>query len=331
MTTTRWKLVSRPHLGLANRISALITRKAWSDPDSLPDFRATSKVLVACDYSGDAKHYRFRSLSVLIADACELELWDRLRTRLRRECFREPRRIAFKSIRERQRAAALVPFLRAANTLPGILFTLLVDKHIPTVFRCDHELDESGRLLVDRLQGFDPVTRERLFLLAHCLGLLFNGLTHPRQDVLIISDEDSVFANDSRHRLVCSVLERIISNYLSHTLGRVQVCTTKSDTGRLDLEDLTSIPDLAGGALTECAGVRDGRGGLIPGVLRPIDRSQSRKMQAVVGWYAESWHPLKRIAVLLENAAEDRIVARMVNVLSERPIPAYDWRRDDTQ
>lgn len=331
MTDIRWKSLNRPDLGIANRISALFARRAWSAPDCLPRFRDTKQLIIACDYSGDAKQYNFRSQTFLMVDGGALWHWDRLRLRLRADCFKEPRRISFKNVTERQRAAALVPFLRAANTLPGVLFTLLVDKRIGSVFQADDKLDDYGASLWRRLEPVDVRSRERLFLLVHSVGLLLNGFSYAGQDVLIVSDEDAMFANDERHRLACELLACVGSHYLTHTLGRLQVCTTRSDTGRLDLEDLTAIPDLAGGALSECAGVHDGRGGFTPGILRPVDRSQSEKARAILAWYAEGWHPLKRIGVLLEKAPEDRIIVRLLNVVPEAAIPEYDWRQEDAQ
>ena len=246
MTNIRWKSLNRPDLGIANRISALFARRAWSAPDCLPRFRDTKQLIIACDYSGDAKQYNFRSQTFLMVDGGALWHWDRLRLRLRADCFKEPRRISFKNVTERQRAAALVPFLRAANTLPGVLFTLLVDKRIGSVFQADDKLDDYGASLWRRLEPVDVRSRERLFLLAHSVGLLLSGFSSAGQDVLIISDEDAMFANDQRHRLACELLACVGSHYLTHTLGRLQVCTTRSDTGRLDLEDLAAIPDLEG-------------------------------------------------------------------------------------
>ncbi len=326
--STGWKALHRPELGLANSVSDCIARRSWAVPGSLPDFRKSDRLVVACDYSGEPKSYRYRSISVLIADGRALWVWDALRSQLRGECFREQRRIGFKNVTERQRSAALVPFLRAANTIPGLLFTLLIDKQISTLFRQEDELDGTGANLFERCQALDPISRERFFQLSHMVGISLHGLSHPAQDILVVTDEDSIVANESRLRLLCEAMARITSNYLTHTLGRLQVCTTKSDTGRLDLEDLTAIPDLAGGSITECAGLRDERGGLTPGVLRPLDQTLSKKTRAISAWYAEYWHPLKRVSVLLDSLPDDGICARLLDIQPEAPIKEYDWRND---
>ncbi len=139
---TIWRPLARPDFGVANAISARLNLEEWRQPGFLTAVNRGPTLLVVSDYGGDHKECRFLSYSFLLADLTYLWHWDDERTRLRRDVLRDGRRLSYHRIQsDQQRARALVPFLRAANSIPGLLITFLVDKRIQTIFASDGDDD----------------------------------------------------------------------------------------------------------------------------------------------------------------------------------------------
>ncbi len=76
---------------------------------------------------------------------------------------------------------------------------------------------------------------------------------------------------------------------------------THSDTGKRDLEDLVSIPDLAAGAI--CQVLNESRSaGLFPvqGEISPMAGDASTKIQRLMNWFSDRRSNLKRLVISIE-------------------------------
>lgn len=262
--------------------------------EPLPDLRSAETILGAVDHGGQHNAARFRSTSILLADLTRCGPWERQRTTVRQRWLTDGRRMSYKRLGDRVRQTALPWFLAAANSIPGLLFTVLVDKRIPSVF------EDSLKPRRPEFAGvaWSRPVFDRMLLTAHFLSFLLTGLSSPGQDVLLLLDEDAFVANEAMHRAFCEVFSTVSGHYLAHDLGRLKVATAKSDTGRRDLEDLLSIPDLAAGALSDTLS-RDMRlEGLGEGIFLPPSRTAaSKKTGQIMRWHADSTQALKRLVL----------------------------------
>src|SRR5262249_27803293 len=87
-------------------------------------------VYIASDYSGEAKSHLYDVLSILYLDVQQSSEWAERRRLVRTQYMADGRRMSFKALNDRQRQGALVPFLRAANAIHGVLISIAVRKSI---------------------------------------------------------------------------------------------------------------------------------------------------------------------------------------------------------
>lgn len=174
ITSHVWRPINRPQLGVADRISERICSEEWRSPGFLTAVDRGPTLLVASDYAGEHASSHFQALSFLLADLAYLWYWDEVRTALRRDILRDTRRLAYKKLEsDQRRAQALVPFLRAANSIPGLLITFLIEKRIETLFVSD-ESDASNKPVVIR-EHWRAKSFEKLLRVAHLGALLVSA------------------------------------------------------------------------------------------------------------------------------------------------------------
>jgi hypothetical protein len=123
-----WKPLGRPEFGVANGISDVICQEEWLKGDLLTSVRKGPTLLLAPDYGGEHKAAEFETLSFLLIDLQYHWLWEELRNKLRKRALPQRRRLAFKSLSDKARWGAVIPFLRYANTLPCLLAIFALDR-----------------------------------------------------------------------------------------------------------------------------------------------------------------------------------------------------------
>ena len=92
------------------------------------------------------------------------------------------------------------------------------------------------------------------------------------------------------------------SNYLSHNMRHMRIGTTKSDTGRRDIEDYVSICDLAAGTVQDCL-AREGMKIALknPSLFIPKGQVQLAKVATIMDWLADNSQPLKRLILVMDE------------------------------
>ena len=318
-----WNRLGRPDFGISNTLSDFIATLEDSDPHLLTDLRVGPNLILTCDYSGQHKRATYESYAFLIADLAFTWLWDEMRQETRKIALQDSRRMSFKALNDSRRRQALVPLLRAANTIPGLLLIVLVDKSIGTLFKDDEGTENA----LSGVKNWHKPTLERFLRMAHLGSLLLAGLSAEGQNVLWITDEDDIVANSQRIVDGTKAISHISSHYLRHTLGHLRYGSTKSDDGSFFIEDLAAIPDLAAGALNELTSH-----GSIPrsrDIRIPLSSELSLKTQCITGWLGDGQlHPLKRIFLVLDAGEGESIRSRAITLETEGSISEYMWHQD---
>ena len=256
-----WNLPSRPELGLIGRISEMLRREGEKGPSRLPVL-SSEWLLVASDYSGQHASAPYEGYSILLGDFGQCSSWYAARSRVRSSLLSDGRRLAYKNLRDRRQEMALIPFLNAADDIPGVLLTVLVDRQIDNLFRFDEEdLTEPN---IGPLARWPRTTLEKMLRVVHLISLLLAGLSKPGQNVVWITDQDEIAANETRLNELLIAFRNVASNYLSHGLGHLRIGTTDVDDGSRDIEDLASVADLAAGAAVDSLGRHHGQVGWPP-------------------------------------------------------------------
>jgi hypothetical protein len=319
-----WLALERPELGVINTISDTIYVEEWRNPDLLPSIRSGSSLVIASDYGGEHQSACYRSISLILAEIQSLGYWNDLREETRKKIIKDSRRLSYKQLADARRARALVPFLRAANTIPGLLVTFLIDKRIDSLFCEDSGAPSLTWSIIDRAT-WSRGSFEKMFRVAHFGALLVAGLSAPGQDLLWITDQDEIVANLQKHHEATSVFAHVMSHYLKHSMGHFRLATTQGDDGSLLLEDLAAIPDLAAGTLTEVSTVTASEGGFSgAGIVSPLSSGVSQKAHAILAWLADGPHPLRRLTFCIDHVPPDGFKAKLLRTMLEKPIPEYN-------
>jgi hypothetical protein len=135
----------------------------------------------------------------------------------------------------------------------------------------------------------------------HLVGFFIAGLSRTGQDVLWITDEDEIAANDDRLRELTKLFGNISSHYIPHNMGHFRCGTTRSDDASRQLEDLASIPDLIAGALSEVV-VTLNQQGIMPSNSLFVFGPQNIKAKTaeIMNWFSTDLEPLKRLVYMIE-------------------------------
>ncbi|MGE5574106.1 MAG: hypothetical protein ACM3ZU_13995 [Bacteroidota bacterium] len=188
-----WRPLARRELGIADSVSNVIYQEERLKGDLLTSVRRGPTLFLASDYGGEHKGARFETLSFLLIDLQYYWLWEELRTRLRSHTLPNRRRMVFKSLSDRARRQAVVPFLRYANTLPGLLATIALDHGAIEIL--SEPLPESNDSPIGSLSNWSPSAFRKLSRVAQLGATLVAGMSAPGQNLLWVSDDDKIAPN----------------------------------------------------------------------------------------------------------------------------------------
>jgi len=290
-----WNHIGDSH-GLMSGLSESIRDLEHANPSLIPNLRDGEVLVVASDYGGQHNTSAYESLSFLFADLNECGEWNERREELRAEFLPDNRRMSYKNLNDKKRNEALFPFLLAANHIPGLSITFLIDKKINSLFITE------GKLRVEQLSHWSRVSVEKLLRVLHFISCFIEGLSTSGQHVFWFTDQDDIVPNAAKLTEVNSLLAHISSQYLSHDMGDLRCGTAEVDDGSRLIEDLISVPDLVAGALADVLN-NNPEFESDPAVLGRIKRLEnlSEKTRRILAWFTHSEYPLKRLVCVIER------------------------------
>lgn len=310
----RWTTLTRPGFGLMNTFSKIVQKAYQINPEFLPDLQSGQTIWISSDYSGDHKKASFKSISFLFADLESCYTWEGLRKKIREKHLPDERRMSFKRLGDKFRDEALLPFLSAADTIPGLSVTILIDKRIKSFFTGPGSIDMTHPELTE-MQHWKPEVLEKLLRILHFAAFFLSGLSRPGQDVLWVTDDDSIAPNDERVAEVTHLFGNIVSHYLEHDLRHLKFGTaSKTDDGSKAIEDLISVPDLIAGALVQIASIMKLQG-CFPGsqISIALPENALRKTKNIMRWFSDKSQHLKRAVYVIEPSGEGKVTLKDIN------------------
>jgi hypothetical protein len=127
-----WRLMNRPRNDLASAVNSAVFRRNLADPFCLPDLRSADTILVASDYSGEHAASPYFVSTWLFAAEDTLRPWEAARSSVR-DRYLSNRRMSYKGLNDTVKRKGLMPFLEAADSIPGLCVGLAVHKGLPGV------------------------------------------------------------------------------------------------------------------------------------------------------------------------------------------------------
>jgi len=223
----------------------------------LPDLSAllNTSVGIYSDYGGEDTSSRCFTYSFLICAYGSLGPFKEKMAALRKSSGIGQKEIAFKDFRHGPSRRMLPAYLRLTDQyISGLLFTLVVDKRIPSLFGPgDSETFSKMAAALEQI-GYGALTEkvaEKLFRVVHCIAFLIALLVHPGQKIFWMMDHDAIGETPERHSKLLEILLKVLPLYTTKSFGFLG--GARPFTPRVfDKLDLLSVSDIAAGALAQC-------------------------------------------------------------------------------
>ena len=301
---SRWNLVSDPRHGFLNYFTDSIIKGLEENPNFLPDIKRGSTIFIGSDYGGGHSSATHNSMAFLFADIERCGHWLGIHKTIRNKYLPDGRRVSYKSLGDNLKKHFLIPFLHSANLIPGVIFLILIDKRISDLF---DNIDNIRSIpFFKRYSHWKSGVLKKAISANIFVSLFLGGLSRANQDVMWITDEDDIVANDDRLLEFIDIFKNYSGHFLSHNLRHFRLGTTKVDSGNRQIEDLVSIPDLTCGVLTDLISLWHKIGfQLSENIILPPPPKFKKKSYEFMNWFADERQPLRRIVFRINKDKGD--------------------------
>lgn len=275
------------------------------------------EIVIASDYVDEAGP--FQTLSFAVASAEGWRRWRGRRDRWRTGAALHGRRISYKKLNARHSQRVIDGFLDAAGALNGTLFTIAVDRRIPSLFK------ESGKLVLADFEvealPITPAAMERVMRIAYSVVAGVSGLAPHAETVYWLTDDDAVVNNaglaHGTFDITLDALRSALGRDVRLVFGAPRAID--SDDDRLLWEDLLALPDLSAGALAAllASGLAVSRSGIIVPVT-----GGSEKAKLIGRWLAAEGTTLQKVLGVIRDAGRGESTidwARFVPMAKPKP------------
>ena len=125
-----WRAPEGQELGSLGYLSTYLAYMERRQPGGLRDLRQGRRLYIGSDYGQSFTGRKYKTYSfVITADSLAPE-WKRRRSMVRDELLRGSGEMGYKNLKDGIKFRALIPFLEAANALPGLSVTVAIAKDV---------------------------------------------------------------------------------------------------------------------------------------------------------------------------------------------------------
>jgi hypothetical protein len=292
----------------------------------LPDLTAfnNKSIGVFSDYSGEGAG-RYNVYSILI---CGMNMasgfHDRV-VKVRADHALGDKEISFKDLNMGQMRRAMPEFLEAADQLPGLLYTVAVDKRIRSVFGSEPDSPKKiAKILEDVGLGTrSHKTAEKLMRIVHLVAYFVALLSTDKQNVFWMTDHDEISPTIEQHQQLMELcFGRVLPFYLQpETKFEIMGGALPFDERSVEMNDRLSLPDLVAGVIGDYLTKRDTQG--------PEDIRIKEAAGDVLLWLTKPGIGLKKICTFLRPGSNGLIERGALSFSPTTPqeltfIPIFD-------
>jgi hypothetical protein len=227
----------------------------------LPDLSAlaNSTVGIFSDYSGEGSG-NYLTYSFLVCSWGSLDTFWREMKKLRADCALGNKEIEFKDFGMGVVRNALPAYLNLLNGyVPGLLFTVLVEKRILSLFGPQHKSTWaalSQRLEALGLGKLKPQIAEKALRVVHTAAFLTALLGHDEQKIFWMSDHDAICGDREAHQRLLALFHNVLGLYTARQFGLIGGALPFSERST-DFLDLLSAADIVAGSVGHYFTARD--------------------------------------------------------------------------
>jgi hypothetical protein len=290
----RWSFIERIHFPWLQQLYRRL-------PKNKVPLLSGEVLLIGTDSSGMQRGSRYVVVGAIVMDMTHSPTWHRDRLRIRRDILRDGRRMSYKNLNDAQRRKALVPFLEAADQINGICLLMAFDKRLGRL--CTWEgLYEKAKLEGIIKGKWNQSNLEQMMRTVQLVSTLLAAVAVRGQNIYWISDLDECFATEERKMDTARMMSSFTSEYIKHDLGELGIGTTEIDEGDRLEEDLTAIPDLAAGAVSDLLNQMHHHLGTIP-LVPTFVPTLSGKTDLIASWFFSGKGQLVKLASVVRFVA----------------------------
>lgn len=218
----------------------------------LPNLHEHIKTIaVFSDYGGESSDSQYFTYSFLFAgyDALFHSLKKMREIRIQHNLLTPFKEFCFKDMGYGPLNRALPSWLKeAGESIPGLLFTLIIPKSIKSIFGGDDKTIV-GILEAEGYGKWKAPIAEKLLRVVHIISYFVALLSKRDQNIFWMTDDDAIIANDRKAGEVKRLFGRVIHMYAPHDYGKILI---GKDFGKENddagISDLLSYPDLVAGS-----------------------------------------------------------------------------------
>jgi hypothetical protein len=247
---------------LIEAVDHLLTESNRKRELLLPELTAfnNKSIGVFTDYSGEGPG-RYNVYSLLICSMNMTSGFHNHVAKVRSDHALGDKEISFKDLNMGQIRRALPTFLEAADNLPGLLYTVAVEKGIRSVFSSEPDAPQKiAKLLKENGLGNRPSkTAEKQMRIVHLISYFVALLGADKQNVFWMTDHDEISPTLDQHQLLMEVcFGRVLPLYLPPgTAFGILGGALPFNELSVEMNDRLSLPDLVAGVLGDYLTKRD--------------------------------------------------------------------------
>ena len=214
----------------------------------LPELNYENKtVAVFSDYGGESKTSNYNTYSFLICAWDHTNPFQSSMKFIRKKYDLNDKEIAFKDFDYGPISRALDDYLCALNMIPGLLFTVVIEKGAGSMNR------EEAKEIVELLKEYDlgewkPAVGQKVILVCNIVAYLVALLVADNQKVFWMTDNDNIVANDDLSASWTRIFHRTLSILSVIDLPEVY-CALPFSGRHLPTMDLLSSTDVVAGSI----------------------------------------------------------------------------------
>jgi hypothetical protein len=301
---------------LVQLLEAELKRREAAGNLLLPDLSALANQTIGIfsDYGGESSG-NYYTYSFLLCAWGSLSRFKREMKRVRTKFAMGSKEIEFKDFRMAMIKNALPAYLDVLDGyVPGLLFTLIVDKRIVSVFGPQ---DKSTKTALARMLaeiGFGeptPTVAEKVLRVVHTSAFLTALLGHEAQKIFWMSDHDAICANAEMHNRLLALFHNVLGLYTTCKFGLIGGARP-FDERSTDYLDLLSAADIAAGSVGEYFTRRD--------IVGEQNVSVKEGAEEVLKWLGHDALGLKKLCVIIRPGDDATILSGTVE-FSPKAIP----------
>jgi hypothetical protein len=300
-----WSHKENSEKGTVNLLSNYIYGLENSGRIYLPDLREADNLYLFSDYSG-SKDQQLISYSILALDENSFHSFVAVQKIFWENCSLGTRIIDYKGLNDSFKKEALVPFLQLCNNLNGLVFTAIFHKNTKSIFRSEIPNPLKEQLSIWK----NKAVVEKFLRLREFILLILNGLGREYQNILWVTDNDDIVANDLQLMTANAILKETLVKHLDFNISNFELKSLDVDSPDRCLEKLCSLTDLAAGGLVDFVGDYH-KGNIIlkeGEIAKPISHSKD-KVNPITNWLSkyEEKSMLKKITIKINEIDKDNL------------------------